>query len=1058
MIEGSNPECVSVLPSVPPLICLSVPEPGADLDWLRNESFRRAAASPAAAGGSSGPPSPSLSPSPSRPKKKRPAAHRKHAKRRHHKRRAGSPAPPSGPPKPNTIWAEEAGLPAEEAHRTDHRRDGSNLHYDALYSGSVASYRRRFGWHTIGLGPGQELDWSDGRGRLPRKRAVKVPRYFQGVGGAGALILTAPSGLRSADRASHMETGDFLSLAAEKGLAVKEEGKGEEGEGEEGGLLSVQRYLSQRSADYNHRLLQQPQDVPLWLEFIAFQDSALQWGGVSDQGGGAGELSSRAKMACIERKLSIFERALESNPLSVELLLGQMLLATEVWPPEKLRRRWKDLVFRQPNQPRLWLAYVQFCRSQFTVFSAASLAALYSKALSTLSAIEEGTLRSHRPLPEGPRHRLSIFVLYCHFLRATGHSERAVALFQALLEFNLCCPAELAASERPMTERAEFFETFWDSGVARIGGGGAPGWRAWMAASQRGLRPASLAVVDPPAPRQSAAPEEEVGVAVDAEVALVMGQPPPTAWLLLERGRSRGESLPLGAVGAGPEDCSDPDRIVLFDDVRPALFRLAGAALQQEAVLSFLHFLGAPLCTPAPLALAPHHLPPCITDLHEAAPPFLPFPSHAYLATPLQPLGAGYGLLPLPSSLSEWAAAGPSPSPGWRSQDAASFVANVCSQTLGLLSDPEAQTAVAETWLAFELKSLHLEDEADGQTSRHRLRALQKLSKALLKMETHRNNLRLWNCCALLGLHLGGVAEATKVYQGVLSQYQRGGGAGEGGRAGEVSSELVLVHRCCAEISLGLRGPSHIPPSPASPSLALHTLVSLAEGSYLAPPPQCIPPVSPARVLKARGVFNRTVPEQLVGVHWVACHALFEYVSHGVRPACSVLDTSVAELCEQAGERPAGAGETARLQQALGDLLQLKVRLLSLHPLTQPLPPALLRSTLELALTHFPDNAGFLAAFTDSEQQSFISGRLRRWFDTHGPTCLSPLPWVYAVRAELQRHGRLVAAVEGGTGEVAEGVLHRVRAVLQRAAASASGRHCPLLWRLYIKFEVSSSV
>lgn len=35
------------------------------------------------------------------------------------------------------------------------------------------------------------------------------------------------------------------------------------------------------------------------------------------------------------------------------------------------------------------------------------------------------------------------------------------------------------------------------------------------------------------------------------------------------------------------------------------------------------------------------------------------------------------------------------------------------------------------------------------------------------------------------------------------------------------------------------------------------------------------------------------------------------------------------------------------------------------------------------------------------------------------------------------------------------GTLHRVRAVCERGLQHRAARHCPLLWRMYLKFEVS---
>ena len=75
--------------------------------------------------------------------------------------------------------------------------------------------------------------------------------------------------------------------------------------------------------------------------------------------------------------------------------------------------------------------------------------------------------------------RLSgIFVQYCYFLHQVGHTEKAVASFQALIEFNVFLPPSLENS--PTDDKSAVFESFWDSSVSRFGEAGARGWAKWM--------------------------------------------------------------------------------------------------------------------------------------------------------------------------------------------------------------------------------------------------------------------------------------------------------------------------------------------------------------------------------------------------------------------------------------------------------------------------------------------------------------------------------------------------------------------------------------------------
>jgi len=66
----------------------------------------------------------------------------------------------------------------------------------------------------------------------------------------------------------------------------------------------------------------------------------------------------------------------------------------------------------------------------------------------------------------------------CHRLKQSGHVEKATALFQAQLEYNLFAPSPdmvLSASDL-----IEFFQAFWESTAPRLGEDNACGWKHWI--------------------------------------------------------------------------------------------------------------------------------------------------------------------------------------------------------------------------------------------------------------------------------------------------------------------------------------------------------------------------------------------------------------------------------------------------------------------------------------------------------------------------------------------------------------------------------------------------
>lgn len=1008
-------------------------------------------------------------------RKRRHREGREKHRRKRHKHGGGSK---DEPVKPQTIWFDESGLDPRDAYRLDSKPDTSNLRYAGLYSGDVASYRRRFGPHCLGLGNHQAVEWTDGRSQSLKKdrKKEKPTRYFRG--GEAASLLRPQSDLvlkftrrsteKKMDASSSTQMEEYLALEGER-----EEGASKE-EPEQPSVVTPEVYISRCTAEYNRSLLEDPHNVSLWVEFLAFQDEALVWGrlpGATSEETSVAYGRQKARLALFERKVAIYERALESNPLSVELLIGHMNLVQELWETEKLVRRWKDLVFQQPNKSQLWLSYIEFCQSRFSSFSTSSLTALYKKALSTLSSIQDGRLVSHRPDPDTSTSLLSIFVLYCNFLRQTGHSEKAIGSFQALVEFNFCCPIDLLSTEVSLKERVEFFEAFWDSGVPRFGEEGAVGWNNWMEASKKSSGTANqprLGVLDVSVFRKAtcevgSGPGDGEKDELDPEISLIAGFPLREAWLVLEQRREREGGHPWRP---GPEetedDCTDPDRLVVFDDISAGLFSVTDQNLRLRLLLSFLHFLGAPLPSSPATPPLPRLSFTCLESPSEVYASPSSIMRNLLSASPLrslptthQLLGTGHGydllgdgslvqLTTCPSPLSE------------QDPAAVNFITNVCNQLLLLLPN----VSIAQVWIHHELsllpKALKLSAPLKPtKTLKSRFKALQKLIRGLLRLEPFRNDLSLWNCCALTENLVGNLDEAVRLYESVLSQYKPGP---------EWSSQLLELYVCFCSCLLGLEQ-SFTPTQRAQrdSKLALHALVCLAEGSSYEALGTKEPSVTPGRLLKARAVYEKSASQMEQGSPWIICHALFEYLTKGLTCAAGTLDRYTHTMAMQLSNASSSLHcdeERALIKSRLYTVLTFHSRLLVHHSLANPIQPALLRRVLERSLSLFPDDGCFLASYVSCELQSFISGNLRRYFDSHAPRADTPIPWLFAVWAELQRYRRLRSLREGGgTGEVLDepetGTIHRIGALLRRAAESSNGRHCPLIWRLLMKFEVS---
>ena len=878
----------------------------------------------------------------------------------------------------------------------------------------------------VGLGQNQWVELNDGRGKGKDKtKKEKQLRYFTGASvGERELIRLAVG------KKTQCNNQEFLDLEVKQSAELAES-------------QTLETYSSQLSSEYNRSLLHEPHNVELWMEFIALQDQLGGWGQADHDKVG------KVKRAVLERKVAIFERALESNPTSVELLTGYMELVREFWETEKIVRKWKDIVFHQPHKAQLWLNYIHFCQTSFFSFTVTSQLALYRKCISTLVSILSGSLQSHKPEPDTLDQLLHIVFLYCQFLQQAGHSEKAVACYQALVEFNLCCPHEL--SQEQFKTRLEFFETYWDSGCPRFGEQGTLGWNNWTIANQRGFPHSSqLGLVDVNAVLEiTESAKDNVDVDeedIDPEVSMIAGQSVPEAWLTLEVHRTLEQCLPWRPdeeKGESEEDCTDPDRLVLFDDVSPILFDVRDPTSQLKLVLGFMQLLGAPvpMATGQLTATAVESFSQiafdvfdnlsCLSDQNVALLHSLGFSSLSPASLSEFGLEMSHNLLSIvdPNSVK-------------CRPTVRNAIVIAINHALSLFSDAATQTKLTQVLLVFLVHQLRgrLTDKAKpSKQIKLKIKAIQKLTKNILRLEQHRNNLMLWNSCALIEHLLGNFQDSSRLYQSLLTQHPT-----------PIPQLTCSYCECLLGVQISLT--DNLPPhSQEQVTMALHAIVCLSEGKYSALEG---PTISAAKILRARSKFEQnTSPTQDISACEILCHCYFEYLTRGLEAACAVFDKWTAVKSSEIQCFARHSPEHITILQTVEQLFTKQIKLVELHSSRHPnTPPKVMRSLLKKALAMFPDHSLFLAKFIHVEQKSFISGQLRRFFDSNTSTCASFIPWLYSTAAELQRYCHLLGVQESRqlVEETSLGTVNRIRAVLSRATDSTSGQHCPLLWRIYM--------
>jgi len=944
---------------------------------------------------------------------------------------------------PKSVWLEEVGLKPEMAYRFDKTPDVDNVRYEGLYSSDIANYRR----HTnLCIGLQDEINFTDNRGKKVSKKHKKdsLPRYYKGLVGKqqDALIYTG-----SKDTVFGWEE-NYVSFAEAEKQRSDEDGDDVSSE-------TSEWYVAQKSKAYNQLLAKEPNNVSLWLEFLQFQDEIYLWGcipGIHSQG--SDKSKKQNNLALVERKIAICEKALQSNPLAVELIMRYMSLCEEVWDHDKMIKTWRDSVFKLPQKAALWVNYIFYCQRQFSLFTVTQISTIYAKCLSTLSSLHEGLLRSHKPESDIEESLISIVALFCLFLRGVGHTEKAIALYQALIELNLCCPTSLSSADASLKETVEFLEPFWDSSTARIGEPNAKGWKSWVEQENAkekdfpdfGLLPLTLVWG-----------ENDISPSTidDQEMEMVKEKPLAEAWNSVETFRESQHHLPWKPSREGEADSiDDPDRIVLFDDVAPYLFRLTTEELRLSLVQHFLSFLGVHTSAVASNCCIGHHVMHSLLQTGQIAPPTLSAPpasckisdllQGSIIPTTCCVIGKDFNETEINSITLDNSQEPPS-------FNSVCYIRGFLNQCLPLLST-RSQTVIFNNWLNFELSIIN---STMPKEARKKLKCVKKLAKMLLKLDAHRNNMELWSSYAHLEMLCEGRKEAIKICEKLLTQCSVD-------LENNAPTPVLEMYLYLTELILHISSDTELIQSSPDNLHLKHVLVCLADGKYRTYSTSNAQ-ISSTKLLwaqnKLQQACQRTFRMLLDPKHTLKANCVQQYsllmscflYFNSTISSLSITYKSFKEHCDKLVDLKPPQQHICYLER----MFVTMCKLIFYCRKSEPGSPQMLRCALEKSLKLFPQNVYFLDCFIKSEKHCFVAGRLRRYFDSHAPQCNTPLSWLYSIRAEWSRFQILREHQMNVTiDEPTLGIIHRIRSLFYRASQAPNSRCCILLWRLYMSFEV----
>ncbi|XP_068539072.1 nuclear exosome regulator NRDE2 isoform X2 [Anas acuta] len=957
------------------------------------------------------------------------------------------------------VWLDDVQAFTAETFRIDKKSDPANWAYKSLYRGDIARYKRK-GESCLGIDAKKQCITWDSPASQKKQSQRRPERYFSknnvktlNTDGIPVCNKSSPSDSAAFIPVFQMESSDPSDTTEVNPLGIYDpsttvwlQGKGNKDAEHEPvntqqafqeSAINVNPILMTKVEEYNKKVRENPRDINAWMEFVSFQDELMR--GPSPYASmGEQEVRRKSLKLILEKKLAILERAIESNPGNVDLKLARLKVCTEFWEPPALIKEWQKLIFIHPNNPELWKKYLLFCQSQFSTFSVSKINGLYGKCLTTLAAVQDGSMVSHPPLPGTEEAMLAIFIQQCHFLRQAGHSEKAVSLFQALIDFTFFKPDSV--KDLPTKGQVEFFEPFWDSGEPRIGEKGARGWRAWMHQQEKG----GWIAVDKPDD------DDEEEIDEDEEIK-DKTLPKWHIWLDIEYSREARHWLPWRpdkTKNQTEEDCEDPERQVLFDDLGPSMIQLSNPDLQHQLLYSFLQFLGVP----------------CISKL---------FPPNLYIAMdennifdnvlsdekPLTsidvPLSGFNSIGHMDTMLRGRQHIG-------HYKDGEEFIQNVF-HALYLLFSGKEKSNLSICWLQYEIsKVVQCLQTKNKKKLKAQGRKSKKLAKNLLKAPDNRNDLSLWKLYAYLEWLLGNTADARKVFDTALSTAETGGL-----KSPKLCSLSLLYAQLEVELLESLEG--------AVTSRAVHILTKLTEsGPYVPYNGQ----VLSVNVLKARKTYEHALQDYLnktpvsdrdqVGesnqlVNLVGCYAVFQYLTVGIDAAVLVYAQASEKLQVPAPEKCENSGMNSGVQNlptALEAVTLLHTNLLMFHMKISVYPLNPLREALTEALRRYPSNQSLWRSYIQVQGKSHSASKARRFFDGVTRSTSSLEPWLFAIQAEQMRKKLTEHVQRADVGEIyytipETGLTNRIIALFEHATQSENGTHCPLLWRMYLNFLVS---
>lgn len=781
---------------------------------------------------------------------------------------------------------------------------------------------------------------------------------------------------------------------------------------------SFEDYLLRRTREFNEQTRARPHDVDLWMRFVRFQDELVRM------------QKRRNTTAIIEKKEAIFERALQHNPRNAVLVSAYLNLLQELKSSHEIDIIWQEKLSLIPDNAQLWTEYIVFKKaSHFADFSTSGMRPVYVKAIQSLMVLK-GRISANDVMNTSriEQDMLRMFFDAANFEMQSGYTERAIAMFQALIEINIFCPMSFITWDQQFIS----FEDFWESEAPRFGEKDARGWNDWLMNLDISLDSESVEESTSNNDQRDQLDlytsdigefndDDDDGDLSDNEgedlLDMITEKQVFMDWLREEEKCNAVQWHPCRPMRDADTATVYPDRIVLFDDVKDYLFPISSSHLQYLLVLLFLEILGVSIAyTQASTNDVFVHE--SMSNKHDSRHLFSIFRTRDT------------------RDKFDWKPMTPVTNVNKRR-----FIINVFTQALDVYSDDSTLT-------------MGLLDFEKQRGIEH----AQRLAKSMLKKDSQ--NLLLWNYYIQT---VNDDHEAVRIYETTLVTVDTN-------HVGEASVSLMV--RCFVERLLRLEQLNR----------ALNVLCIYAEfldgKERFSFPNDTNTTVPSIRMIRSARIFENRftwimqhVDNISANLEFLMCHALFLHLTKGTHEACRLFDQllmpslSTTQLrwpecpnkhfvfSEEARSEMQPSHKTTTKSHSVGHVFEQYLWLLYLRYIclqanvtsSATIPKYVYfdqrkyRHVLQTFLERFPGHPVGLSLLMELESSFGISSRMRRMLGSMLQRSPSPVLFILAIYSELDKRDS----------------EHKVRSLFERAMDHQGCRSNVMLWRMYMRVESS---